>query len=357
MTEKEPITRAENIDMLWINLVESAFDFFERAISEHDTEPKYAILHLATSIELFLKARLMAEHWTLIISPNKPLAYDNLINGDFLSITPTQAADRIKDILPFEEHLSKKAKREFDDLGKERNKIAHFFHTDLNTNENPHSIIQRQCRVWRHLHHLLSNNWKSTFSHFNKRLIALNKTMCDERKFLNTIFDDVKPDLDKHRQSKLPVIACPTCDFEALALQNTSKYTSGQCHVCLYQNNTLMQVECPDCAQEVVIDHGNDHCPKCAYFFKPNEVAYLIGCTLPSLDDYHDSHRINCSDCETDNVYEYHGIYICLNCMQESSEIEMCEWCNEYNTGDMEFSRLNGCSMCDGMIGWHSDKD
>ncbi|MEQ9460440.1 MAG: hypothetical protein RIG82_05770 [Phycisphaeraceae bacterium] len=349
-------TRKKDVETLWTSLVESAFDFFERAVEEHNDSPKYAILHLAASVELFLKARLMAEHWTLIVSPKKPPTFDQLQSGDFVSVTLSEAIERLRGVLPPDAAVTKDAAAEFADLATERNKIAHFFHSGLDGDEKPRNIVQRQCRVWLHLHRLLANVWKDTFAGFDKRLSKLDRKMREERKFLKTIFEDAKPELEKHRKAGHPVLKCPACEFKALALQDTERYTSGQCLVCRYQN-TLMRVRCPDCEKDVLIENGYDHCSECGHAFTPHETGALIGGEEPGDDTGHGTLPINCCECGTDEVYEVDGRYVCMNCMQEWDEIEVCEWCSEYNTGDMEGSYLHGCSMCEGMLGWKGDKD
>jgi hypothetical protein len=179
--------RDSQVHKLWTSLVESAFDFFERAVQEHSNSPKYAILHLAASVELFLKARLMAEHWTLIVSPKKSPTFDQLRAGDFVSVTLSEAMERIHGVLTPEEAVGKDAAAEFSALATERNKIAHFFHSGLDGDESSKSIIQRQCRVWMYLHRLLADAWKKTFVGFDQRLQKLDSKMREERKFLKTI--------------------------------------------------------------------------------------------------------------------------------------------------------------------------
>jgi uncharacterized Zn ribbon protein len=347
----------KDVDALWTSLVESAFDFFERAIDEHDSAPKYAILHLAASVELCLKARLMAEHWTLIISPKTRPSFDQLKSGNFISITPVEAIDRLHGILPPDEAVPNDALSEFADLATERNKIAHFFHADVDGSTKPRSIVQRQCRVWLHLHRLLSNVWKAIFVKFDKRLRELDRKMREERRFLKTIFEDAKLELTKHRKAGHPVLLCPACGFKALVLDSPERYTMGQCLVCRYQN-TLMRVKCPECKTDgILLENGYDHCSKCGHSFTPHEAGKLIGGERIADDTGHGTLPINCDECGTDEVYEINGRYVCMSCMQESDEIAVCEWCNEYNTGDMEGSYLNGCCMCEGVIGWKGDRD
>jgi len=47
--------------------------------------------------------------------------------------------------------------------------------------------------------------------------------------------------------------------------------------------------------------------------------------------------------------------WICASCFGVFESLEVCGWCNEFNTGDMEHSYVAGCNHCDGMAGWHKD--
>lgn len=49
-------------------LVKNAIDFLNSSLDDLDKRPKNSIVDFYSSIELFLKARLMSEHWTLILS-------------------------------------------------------------------------------------------------------------------------------------------------------------------------------------------------------------------------------------------------------------------------------------------------
>ena len=61
-------------DELFDSLVLNAFDFLERAVRELEKSPKYSVLHFFNSIELLLKARLLKEHWALVVSWYQPSA-------------------------------------------------------------------------------------------------------------------------------------------------------------------------------------------------------------------------------------------------------------------------------------------
>tara|TARA_B100000965_G_scaffold361709_1_gene343253 strand:+ start:503 stop:721 length:219 start_codon:yes stop_codon:yes gene_type:complete len=52
---------------LFDSLVKNAIDFLDSSLDDLEKRPKNSIVDFYTSIELFLKARLMDEHWTLIL--------------------------------------------------------------------------------------------------------------------------------------------------------------------------------------------------------------------------------------------------------------------------------------------------
>ena len=52
---------------LFVSLVRNAIDFLKKSVDELEGSPKYSVIHFCSAIELFLKARLLVEHWTLII--------------------------------------------------------------------------------------------------------------------------------------------------------------------------------------------------------------------------------------------------------------------------------------------------
>ena len=53
---------------LFDRLVDNALDFLNRSIADFEKSPKYSVIHFYTAVELFVKARLMAEHWSLVVA-------------------------------------------------------------------------------------------------------------------------------------------------------------------------------------------------------------------------------------------------------------------------------------------------
>jgi len=107
-------------------LVENAMDFLSQSIEEFDESPKYAVIHFHAAVELFLKARLMAEHWSLVVSKRKDPDWDKFVSGDFLSVSLDEAADKLDKVI--RSGLSKQELETLRRLTKHRNKMVHFFH-------------------------------------------------------------------------------------------------------------------------------------------------------------------------------------------------------------------------------------
>ena len=49
------------------SVVRNAIDFITTAIIELKEKPKYSVINFYTALELFFKARVLKEHWTLIV--------------------------------------------------------------------------------------------------------------------------------------------------------------------------------------------------------------------------------------------------------------------------------------------------
>ena len=107
-------------------LVDNGLDFLSRSIDELEQFPKYSVIHFYTAVELFVKARLMSEHWSLVVSKRQEPDWNDFVAGDFQSVTLDEAAKRLQKIV--RSGLSRQELDAFRDIGKHRNKMVHFFH-------------------------------------------------------------------------------------------------------------------------------------------------------------------------------------------------------------------------------------
>ena len=107
------------------HLIENAFDFLEEAIKKIEKKPKYAVIHFQAAVELFIKARLMDEHWSLVIAPRTEPDWDRFLVGDFRSVSLRDAATRLKKVVG--RGLTTEEYDAFDAVTTHRNKMVHFF--------------------------------------------------------------------------------------------------------------------------------------------------------------------------------------------------------------------------------------
>jgi len=88
----------EHTDGQFKGVVENAIDFQERAFQDMERAPKYSPISFTAAVELLLKARLMLEHWSLIIDDPRRAKAASYRRGDFKSVGMEEAIQRLQDI-------------------------------------------------------------------------------------------------------------------------------------------------------------------------------------------------------------------------------------------------------------------
>ena len=111
---------------MFSRLVENAFDFLFKAIAEIKEQPKYSIIHFYAAVELLVKARLMHEHWSLVITQRQEPDWKKFVAGDFQSVSLDEAANKLKKVV--RSGISSSELEAFKEVAKHRNKMVHFFH-------------------------------------------------------------------------------------------------------------------------------------------------------------------------------------------------------------------------------------
>ncbi|MFC9261266.1 serine/arginine repetitive matrix protein 1 [Streptomyces hydrogenans] len=92
------------------------------------SDVKYAVLHLQAAVEVLFKARLLAEHWTLVFTHPGDATSKALDDATLKSVTPEQAITRLKNIAGVP--ISDKEEKALTRLTTDRNKLQHFGLTD-----------------------------------------------------------------------------------------------------------------------------------------------------------------------------------------------------------------------------------
>ena len=338
------------------SLARNAFDFLERGIDEFDKAPKYSVIHFCSAVEMLLKARLMREHWSLIVSKPDQANLAKFMAGDFISVTLEDCRARIRDVAG--EDIGDDAYGSFRALANHRNKMVHFFHPEMDSDEKAKAqIVAEHCRSWFHLHRLLSR-WNTYFHDFSSEIAHADRAMKGHRKYLSAKFKALKNQLDAACKAGNTPKACSACGFKAAFPDDLDdQIASLRCLVCDH-TETQVELECPHCGESIVIaNEGYATCEHCGGSIEPEHLVVALTKQVVGTKDYFEAGLpANCGNCEGyHTVVERGGIYFCANCFEMSDHVEQCEWCNEPNTGDMEHSYSTGCSHCDGKVGWEKD--
>lgn len=345
--------------VLFKALVSNAFDFLKSAIDEFNTKPKYSVVHFSTAIELILKARLMHEHWSLIVDGKPDLI--KFQDGNFKSINFRDLISKIEGVL--NEKISEDTKKCFDAISNHRNKIVHFFHQ---ADDAVHSekIIQEiaieQSIGWFFLRRLLEK-WSDVFSEFTGEIESLNWKMKGHKVYLKAVFDKIKPEIQKDKKQGAIYRTCSGCCFEASKEHAlTSNVFEAKCRVCLIKE-WVLKIDCSNCDEVVEIstyDAGSSVECECGQVIDSETISDQLDTNPVTYDDYFERPEVNCALCISHGtVVEHEKYYICTSCFSVEDSMAICEWCSEGQIGgdDLEYSYHTGCEFCDGQVDWVKD--
>lgn len=343
------------------SLVENAIDFMKVSLRELRSSPKYSVIHFCSAVEIFFKARLMAEHWSLVVAKPESATLPRFQEGEFKSVTLDHAITRLENIAG--ETFSKSAKETFAVLRKHRNKLVHFFHGEYVNTANQQAIdliVSEQCRAWLHLHKLLTSQWKQHFVNFSNQISELDKLIHEHRKFLSEKFKSLAPKLKALRAKDVRIVTCSACGFSAsFQTEDLPPIKDCLCMVCGAYDRYLY-MPCPDCRiDQVYAGDGDIECADCGKSitvddiiekFTPIEFQKPLNRPSEDLLAY-------CHYCDHFNpsVVKLSNDWICLACLESHYEPDHCGWCNDYITGDLEGSGYFGCPHCEGKRGWDDD--
>ena len=123
MKRRSRVKKVEVADEFFDSLVCNAIDFLEMSVQEIEKRPKYSVIHFATSVELFLNARLLREHWSLVVSKIDKASVQTFRNGEFVSVSMDECLQRLKHFT--NEVLLEHEAECFHSIRDHRNKLVH----------------------------------------------------------------------------------------------------------------------------------------------------------------------------------------------------------------------------------------
>lgn len=349
-------------DPQYRRLVENAFDFLGRAIEELELHPKYSLINFYAAVELFLKARLMFEHWSLIVANKHQPDWNSFIAGDFVSVSLEEAAVKLEKIV--RSRLTAQELRAFNEVRKHRNKMVHFYHESSLPKEGEQIrqvVAKQQLTAWYFLHKILAERWWDVFSDWSSELSDIDTRLRKHHAFLEVIFEDCKVEIQRRSSLGTRFEPCPSCGFPSKGHQEELHETYESCCIVCGLTDTCIAVECPSCNERVTfVEEGFADCPACHRSFEPISLAETLdgGQAAWASKDGDDSWALaNCDQCDGYHTVMRRGDeeYFCTSCFATFDSVYVCGFCHEPNTGDMEDSYVTGCNHCDGLSGWKDD--
>jgi hypothetical protein len=216
------IVQTKQSELEWfISVVENAISFLESAVDSLEASPKNSIIDLYTAIELFFKARLMKEHWSLILAKPEEADINKFEIGDFKSVFLTQAHKRLEKIS--KEDFNKAALDNFLQLGMHRNQIVHFAHTDFKGNKA--SVIVELWASWFYMYELLTNQWAQYFEEYMERFTIINTDIRNNIGYLKSVLNIKGPQIEIEIKKGNEIVECPSCSLLSALINKDTPVT------------------------------------------------------------------------------------------------------------------------------------
>lgn len=200
------------------NLVESALEFLETSCDQYGGSRlpdrrglKHSTLSLCIGIELFLKARLADEHWTLILQNVDRYREGDRDRGSFQSIGLRDSIARLLEVCRLS--ISQEAENAFANLADLRNKFMHFGCTD-----SAERVTGIQLRAWHYFMDLFGHDFMELSEEHARALQAIKTRMLRRDEFLASRFEEVRASIEQRAQAGAKIISCPFCSHAALSV-------------------------------------------------------------------------------------------------------------------------------------------
>ena len=332
-------TNYSNVEEVFNSLVNNAIDFFKRSIAEFEKDPKYSVIHFYASIELFFKARLLLEHWSLIVDAPQKANYQKFLSGDFSSVGLDEAMGRLEGISG--ESFGKQEKEIFKHIREHRNRLMHFSYAN-ETSIHEKLLVEiaaEQCRGWHSIHMLLTDYWHPRFEKYSDQIKELQSLMIGQKKYLEFRYIDLKPRIQSDQLNDIDYIECPSCGFHSgkIASDDLGLVTM-ECLVC-ESRAFRFRYFCDLCDSRVIIDESL----KCSQCNSKIPLRDWLDSLTGIVEEW--AYCDKCKYHDLPSIGMYKDQWFCLSCFTayEKREVHHCGWCGgKYNRGHRRllFSRM-----------------
>jgi hypothetical protein len=317
------VVMAANTEQLKLNLFENGLDFIQSAIrlvktNSKNSNIKYAVLHLASGVELILKYRLTQEHWSMIFKEIREAKITALETGNFRSVDFDECVARLENICQIS--LDGKSANNFKNLKERRNRIMHF-----DIDESIMSLKALFVKVLNSILDFINKNIDvSKLSDEEKdQISSIRRSFRNFDDFVKKRMNEIKSELNEHN-SYSAITLCPLCFQSALVI--CKEVTGPECLFCGHSGdadsmanefiNDILGISayetvtgggeyplhgCPECGHETLV-RGNEAwiCFTCGIDWKEGRMQYCETCGTPYSKDEHDIGM--CSICISNRI-------------------------------------------------------
>ena len=200
------------------DLVDSALEFLRTSCDQYDNPDleearrlKHSTISLYTGIELFIKARLAREHWTLVLSNTDRYRKGDWDRGAFQSVGLRDAMARLSEVCGLD--ISQQAEGSFTDLADLRNKFVHIV-----CSESAERVTGIQLHAWHYFIDLLDHDFLQLSGNPAVIIHSIRSRMLRRVEFLETRFERVSSAIAERKNDGAEIIRCPFCGHSALAV-------------------------------------------------------------------------------------------------------------------------------------------
>lgn len=271
------------MDKLTLSLIDNSFDYLENSIkyskAEENRAWKYALLNLASAIELMMKGVLEKEHWSLLFEDIKKANKDALAKGDIKSVNFETAIERIKSIVGVSFSITDE--KYLEKIRQTRNRITHFS-VELHI-EEVKSIVAKGIGVFIKLYKQIE-----TAENVEDKLYYINTELLGFQKYVKIRLAEIDKEISGMERPDI-FLTCPSCLQETIVIDK--KYDELSCKFCgagfTYKDMASFASNgysgpCPECRNGALAylsdvgEHGEYICTKCSF---KSEYNYNVVCS------------------------------------------------------------------------------
>jgi hypothetical protein len=312
--QERPLTPKDVLN----RVVDNAFTYLEKGLTEVDSEINFSLLHFYGGVELAIKACLLNEDWRLVIQEPSDARWNTFCQGKQRTVGLDDAAKRLSALKS--KPIDQQTLSAFGKLRIHRNQLTHFFHSSLNTltlTAEKEQVARELLIAWYYLHRLVQDpSWARVFHSVSHRIAKIDVQLQALSSYLQAIFDAKV----KTNSAAASFLDCPACHYKALNPQTGDAYFDSQCLVCGFKELSHRAVK-----------HGEEiiqgHCLSCGEENCVEPTEYGARCTA---------------------------------CGESFTHITTCDFCGESFAGandETEGDYQTGCPFCDGKLGYLMDKN